>query len=238
MDKFDRSFVSVIDDAFRRYADQPCLCQGDQVLSYGEVDELSAKVANGLIDSGFDKGMHAAVYSLNSPHAFVATLGIMRAGGIWLPVNPRNSEASNAAILAVQGCDAMFYQERFAGVCERVANEQDRLKTMVCLDSESPANAKAWDHWLSTASAQAPEIPIAGDDVISIPTTGGTTGMPKGVMHSNRNFCAINHMYEADFARFPGSPTLLCTTPMTHAAGRVRAGVFVFWDQNHHSRRL
>ena len=111
---FNRSFLPTLTDAFTRHAEKPCLCFEGDVLTYGQVGDLSAQVANRLIEHGFEPGTKGAVYSLNAALSFVATLGIIRAGGAWIPINPRNSEQDNLAILEKFGVDVVFFQQAFA----------------------------------------------------------------------------------------------------------------------------
>ena len=110
---FNRSFLPALTGAFERFAGDACLSFDGVTLSYGQVGRLSAQVANRLIDGGFKPGMKGAVYSLNSALSFIATLGIVRAGGVWIPINPRNSEPDNVAILERFGTDVLFFQEAF-----------------------------------------------------------------------------------------------------------------------------
>lgn len=213
------SFCDILDVALFQFADKPCLSFGDRKLSYREVDEASARVANALREAGFDLGMKAAVYALNSDQAFLATLGIVRAGGIWLPVNPRNSEADNIAILSRLGCDALFYQRCFAAAACDVRKSYPDMIACVELDPAPLGDVPQLELWSASASTLAPQLRLTGTDLLSIPTTGGTTGQPKGVMLSHRNFCAIDFASRTSYLQ-PGA-VMLCVAPMTHAAGRL-----------------
>lgn len=216
---FNGSFCDILDAALHQFACKPCLSFCGRQVSYREVDEASTRVANALRKAGFTPGMKAAVYALNSDLAFVATLGIVRAGGIWLPVNPRNSEADNIAILSRIGCDALFYQHCFSAAAEGVRQSCPDMQACVALDADPPDDRPHLTFWAAAASAVPPQVRLAGSDLLSIPTTGGTTGQPKGVMLSHRNFCAIDYATRTSYLR-PGA-VMLCAAPMTHAAGRL-----------------
>ena len=216
--QFDKSFVGIIEEACARHADKECLKFKDEIFSYRDVDEMSIKIANQLIASGFEKGMHAAVYSLNSAIAFIAALGIVRAGGAWIPVNARNSEKSNQEVLRSLGCDALFYQEAYADSVGILKDEGLCAKAFICLD-EAAENHETLLSWMSGASSDNPKVEIKGKDLISIPQTGGTTGLPKGVMISHRNFCSISYIMCNDI--FEPDGVMLCAAPMTHVGGRI-----------------
>jgi acyl-CoA synthetase (AMP-forming)/AMP-acid ligase II len=131
---FDQSFTHIINEACRQHAEKECLKFNDESFSYSEVDSLSSKIANQLMAGGFEKGMHGAVYSLNSAIAFIAALGIIRAGGVWIPVNARNSATDNVAILLTLGCDALLFQEDYADSAEEIRQGGQCGSAMVCLD--------------------------------------------------------------------------------------------------------
>lgn len=210
--QFERSFTEVLKTAFAEHGNKPCLGFHDEQYSYRDVDQLSSKIANQLIAEGFEKGMHGAVYSANSAIAFIAALGIIRAGGVWIPVNARNSAADNIQILVSLGCDALLFQQNFSEPSAEVKAQGQCGKASVCLDTQLM-------DWIAGAPDEAPEVSINGEDLLTIPQTGGTTGLPKGVMISHRNFCAINHLMTNVI--FQPKEVMMCVAPMTHVGGRL-----------------
>ncbi len=211
---FDRSFLPYIDEAFRTFADQTCAVYRDERLTYAELDAESARVANALQREGFAPGDLGGVYSTNSISAFAATLGILRAGGVWVPLNPRNSSTSNIEILARFGCRALFFQSAFADAAGAAAEATDDV-ILVPIDG-TPTDSV--DTWLADASTAAPSVERDGRDTLALPQTGGTTGTPKGVMLSHRNFVALAW---ASRRHWKGETrVVLCAAPMTHVGGR------------------
>ena len=209
---FDRSFLPFLDEAFRAHADKVCAVYGDEQLTYAELDALSARVANALGRDGFAPGDFGGVYSANSVTAFAAALGIVRAGGVWVPLNPRHSPTVNVDILSRLGCRALFHQPAFAEAAAEAAGDAILVPT-----DDAPANS--FETWLGDASPAAPSVARDGTDTLSLPQTGGTTGTPKGVMLSHRNFVALAW---AGAQRWDGEArVVLCAAPLTHVGGRV-----------------
>ena len=208
--QFEKPFIGLLQTAFDEHADNPCLCFGDQIYTYRNVDHLSAQIANQLIIDGFETGQHGAVYSNNSAIAFIAALGIVRAGGVWIPINARNSASDNTQIMQALDCDALFFQQQFSETCTKNAISGAYTKTSICLDTQL-------SDWMADASTVAPEVELSGTNLITLPQTGGTTGVPKGVMISHRNFCALDHLMR-EF--YQSNDVMLCVAPMTHAGGR------------------
>ena len=72
---------------------RPSLTTDGQTLTYGEVQQLTRRIAAALVGSGVAPGDKVAVLSANDPVAFATVLGVSRAGAVWCPVNPRNEAA-------------------------------------------------------------------------------------------------------------------------------------------------
>ncbi len=212
---FDRSFLPQLDEALHIHADRVCAVFGDERLTYAEIDAESARVANALQRDGFMPGDLGGVYSTNSIAAFVVALGIIRAGGVWVPLNPRNSPATNIEILSSFGCRAVFHQRVFADAAAAAA-EAVGDTILIPIDGFPTDLLNAW---LDDVSSVPPIVEREGRDTLLLPQTGGTTGTPKGVMLSHRNFVALAW---AGRRRWDGElRVILCAAPMTHVGGRV-----------------
>jgi len=208
------SFVDLIENAFVIYADKSCIRFMDTSYTYAEVDQISSSIAADLVKRGFEKGNHAAIYSLNSAWVLIVTLGILRAGGVWIPINPRNSEIENIRALSAVGCTAIFYQDKFALAVDQAEENSDDLFIRVNIDQEDFA-----DHTISVTEFL--NISTAPEDLISLPMTGGTTGLPKCVMLSHANFNALAYGLKNWYQGYDDTPIILCVAPMTHVGGRI-----------------
>ena len=129
--------------------------------------------------------------------------GIARRGAVWCPINPRNEMAENRALLELFDCECLIYHAAYAPMVEQLD-----VRMTVCLDQ--------LDDWLEggppTRAAQ------LVDDLAMLVGTGGTTGVPKGVMLTSRN---LETMTALTLMRYPfsGRPAYLALAPLTHAAG-------------------
>jgi len=194
------SFVSLIEEACMKYADQSCV--------------------RFLHNKGFQQGDHAAVYSLNSAWVLIVTLGILRAGGVWIPINPRNSEVENIRVMSTLKCKAVFYQNRYQAAINEVEKNSQKLFLRVDIDHQSYANTDSSDIELL-------DLQISPEDLISLPMTGGTTGQPKCVMLSHANFNALAYGLKNWYREYTDKPVILCVAPMTHAGGRIALAAMI-----------
>jgi acyl-CoA synthetase (AMP-forming)/AMP-acid ligase II len=194
----------------------PCLTTDGRTSSYGEVQELSLRIAAALVRHGVGPGQKVAILSANDPVAFTCVFGISRAGAVWCPVNPRNEAAENRELLDLFDCTALVFQAAFAPLVAAIRGDLPKLTTLVCLDGEV-AGALTWPEFLGSESADLdPPEPV--DDVAMIVGTGGTTGRPKGVMLTGRNLETMTALTLIGYP-FEGRPVYLALAPLTHAAG-------------------
>ncbi|SCX44719.1 Acyl-CoA synthetase (AMP-forming)/AMP-acid ligase II [Klenkia marina] len=196
--------------------DAPCLTAGETTYSYGQVQEVSHRVARALVRSGVRPGQSVAVLSANDPVAFACVFGIARAGAVWAPVNPRNQAAENRELLDLFGCTALLYQAAFAPLVAQIRDQLPALTTLVCLDAED-TGAPSLAQWLDGVPADPFEVePV--DDVVMVVGTGGTTGRPKGVLLTSRSIETMSAITLMSYP-FEGRPVYLALAPLTHAAG-------------------
>ena len=169
-------------------------CGGER-LTYAELDVRSDRVAHLLRDRGVGPEVAVAVCAQRGIEVVVALLGVVKAGGYYLPLDPEYPTERLAFMLADSGARVLLVQEefedRFAGTprLDVVLMEQGRP-----LAADRPAG---------------PPPALAGpDDLAYVMYTSGSTGRPKGVGVTHRNVLRLVH--EADYADLdPGQVLLL-----------------------------
>ena len=194
----------------------PCLSMAGRTLSYGDIQQLSWRIARAFDRSGVRPGDKVAILSANDPVAFSCVFGISRAGAVWCPVNPRNEAAENRDLLDFFDCTCLIFQAAFAPLVAKIMPELPALTTLVCLDGEL-AGVATFDQWLAGLSPDRWQAdPV--DDIAMLVGTGGTTGRPKGVMLTGHNIEAMAALTLMSYP-FSPRPRYLALAPLTHAAG-------------------
>jgi acyl-CoA synthetase (AMP-forming)/AMP-acid ligase II len=193
--------------------------QDGRAYTYDEVGELSCRIANSLLALSLPKETKGAIWAGNDVTAWACTLGLWRANMTWLPVNARNSAQDNHYILESFDCDVMFYQRDFEAVIAELRPSLPKIKHWVCIDAQAP-DALSLEQWTAGAASTRPEVSYDMDDVVMLSPTGGTTGMPKGVMNTHRSTQTfIAHYMLACRYGADERPVNLAAAPMTHTAG-------------------
>jgi acyl-CoA synthetase (AMP-forming)/AMP-acid ligase II len=199
--------------------DGVAFAMGEREWTFAEAQELTNRIANGLLARGLGKGQHGAVLAGNDPAAWLCVLGFWRAGLAWVPLNPRSSAAESIGLIDGFDVDTLFFQSAFTPVVQELRAACSGLKQLICIDGDAEG-AISLEELIAGADATFPSFVSAPDDMIAIMPTGGTTGLPKGVMQTNRNLSLsiLNGVINSPYT--PGEPIVnLAAAPMTHSAG-------------------
>jgi crotonobetaine/carnitine-CoA ligase len=157
--------------------DQVNIVIDGKALSYRQLDERSDRVAAHLHASGVRKGQRVACLMYNCVEQFLVWIATVKLGAIWVPLNVSLIGADLA--YTIEDCDpaALFVDEDNEA---KLAEIPDR-KLMVKVGRQTDARFTPFEHLLSDIPAHE-ECEVAGTDPAVIIYTGGTTGMPKGVV--------------------------------------------------------
>lgn len=163
--------------------DKPLVHFGDQSFSYAQVDEISGRVAAGLLGLGLELGDKVAVQLPNIPQFLFSYFGVLKAGLVVVPLNPLLTAREVAYHLADSDAKLLVTFEQFAEPAFRGAQEAGEVPTYVVnvpgSDQRCPEGTRPFDELCAAGDSR--EIhPTAADDTAVLLYTSGTTGKPKG----------------------------------------------------------
>jgi acyl-CoA synthetase (AMP-forming)/AMP-acid ligase II len=165
--------------------DRLALVAGNARLTYAELDERANRVAHHLVDHGIEPGDKVAIYSWNRAEWIEAMLGAYKARAVPVNINYRYVADETRYILENSDSVAVVFERSFAPIISEIRGDVPTLRHLVVLedgsDAPTDANAVGYEDALSAASPARDFPPRSADDLYFL-YTGGTTGMPKGVM--------------------------------------------------------
>lgn len=183
------------------------ICEG-RALTYGEADTAASRCANALIDRGVGRGDRVAVIAHNSLEYAVAYFGIARAGGVSLHLSARLARDEIAHCLERGNA--------VAALCD-----PDLVDTVSSTGGRLAVVSAGRDDFAAFLESGAPEDPgreQPPDAPSSATYTGGTTGFPKGGLHTSRSRLKWAEIAAGWFGLGPGE-VMAVAAPMSHAAG-------------------
>ncbi|MCB2188033.1 MAG: AMP-binding protein [Deltaproteobacteria bacterium] len=191
--------------AAQRGQDIFLVCPG-QELSYADLERQVGSVAAGLAGLGLAPGERAALLLGNGPHFLRAWWGLMRLGAVMMPVNLRLT--AKEAAYVINHCGA-----RLAVTGPEAAPILAELRAL-CPQVRTWLGPQDLDRFLELPPRVAPS-PAGPEDLASILYTSGTTGFPKGVIHSQANYLRTAAAFMAT-TRLGPSDRLLTANPLFH----------------------
>ena len=107
----------------------------------------------------------------------------------WIPVGARNPADENHYLLDAFDCEVLFFQKQFATTIAELRPRLPKVRLWVCIDGDVAdfPDARSLSDWVKDQSTAPPDVAVDMDDVVMLSATGGTTGMPKGVMNTHRS---------------------------------------------------
>jgi acyl-CoA synthetase (AMP-forming)/AMP-acid ligase II len=193
-----------------------CVIMEKKQYTYRQMVGLMNRLANGLGALGYSQGRNAAVLSDNNPEGYVCTLGIMRAGMAYIPMDFRNSGEDNHQILDWGDAEILFYGKRFHEQVQELVPRLPKLKQLISIDGpvdEVPGLME----WVASFPETSPDVEISPDAIAWLQTGSGTAGDFKMAMQSHRTY----HSFVAhQLISLPDpKPVMLVAAPITHAGG-------------------
>ncbi|MCT9108827.1 long-chain fatty acid--CoA ligase [Streptomyces mirabilis] len=195
----------------RTHPDRAALRLEDAVVSYRALDEGSAHMAGLLDNHGVKPGDRVAIMLPNVPEFALAYFGVLRAGGIVVPMNPLLKSREVAYYLGDSGARLLFAWHAFADAA-RAGVQQAEAEVVVV----SPGS---FDSLLASAPSVEDVADLHEDDTAVILYTSGTTGQPKGAELTHANLTR-NCDIAGELVQLTADDVIFGGLPLFHAFGQ------------------
>ncbi len=217
-------FASIWEAVADAVPDAPALACGEVRRSWRAFEHRGARFASALVAAGLEQGAKVGLYASNCNEYLEAQFGVFKAGGCPINVNYRYSEAELVYLLDNAEAEALVFDARFSPRVAAIRDQLPRVKLFVAIDDGSGGTLEGATPFEAAIAAHAPAPRRAhSEDDIYMLYTGGTTGMPKGVMMRQGDFSrAVTTGLAASFRGLAAPedvPALVALVRDLHAAG-------------------
>ncbi len=219
------NITSFLDDSAIKYADKPAFTFMDTTLTFAQINAAANQVANGLIANGIKKGDKIALSCLNLPYFPIIYYGILKMGGVVVPLSVllkkdeilyhlENSHA--VAYFCFQGTtDLPMGQMGFDAFNQSPRCTQFFNVMAVPTDSSPFDNVKTLGSLMNGMSPEFDTMSTSAEDTAIIVYTSGTTGQPKGAELTHSNM-VMNAMVNQEFIHINPDDVQLVVLPLFH----------------------
>jgi len=200
--------------------DAPALIHGDRTIRWGEFGRRTNNLARALAEAGVAPGDKVAVYMRNEPAYAESLAACFKGRGVHVNVNFRYLDDELHYILDNSDAAALIYGAEFREHIESLRPRLPGLRALVQVGGEKrPEGVFDYEETVTSGDGEPLGIERSPDDLLFI-YTGGTTGMPKGVMWRHEDLWGALG-YGANAACNLGEQP---TTPEEHVANAIRSG--------------
>ncbi|MFQ5381793.1 MAG: long-chain fatty acid--CoA ligase [Dehalococcoidia bacterium] len=208
----------ILDHAARLYADRTAILDIDTELTYREARDRSCRLAAGLLDLGLKPGENIGILANNSHRYWETYFAASYAGLALAPLNIRLSGPELEFILGDGEIRALLVGKEYRDLVDSFRSKLPQLAHLVAVDGETGGEYTSFEELVSrSAPLASPARDWSEDDMLNLCYTGGTTGLPKGVMLSQRNVTS-NALHAVIYGEFTERDTWLHVAPMFHLA--------------------
>ncbi|WP_435166822.1 amino acid adenylation domain-containing protein [Paenibacillus glycanilyticus] len=184
-----KTIHGMFEQAAAAYPDRIAVSSVYGQLTYKELNERANSTARMLLNRGLGKGDFVTIFMERSLELIVSLLGILKAGGVYVPVDPEHPEDRNRYILSDTASAFILtksaYEAQAALLCEGV----DTVKEIIALDS---GMTEVYEGIYNIENGVAPE------DLAYIIYTSGSTGRPKGALIAHEGVVNLGETVRAD----------------------------------------
>jgi 3-oxocholest-4-en-26-oate---CoA ligase len=162
----------------------PAVSHGSTTRTWRDYDERAARIASALTDAGLGAGAKVSLFMYNSNEFMESQFGVFKMRGVPINVNYRYLDDELWYLLDNSDSEAIIFHSSLGERVARVTERLPKLKLLIEVDDGDAGrvpNAHAYDEVVATTDPMG-RIERAEDDLYML-YTGGTTGMPKGVMY-------------------------------------------------------
>lgn len=201
------------------FAAKPCLINGPtgEVYSYADVHATSRKIAAGLLKLGVNKHDVVMLLLPNSPEFVLTFLAASFLGAVTTAANPFFTTAEISKQAKASAAKLIITQSQYAG---KIKNLQNDGVSIICTDDvDIPEGCLRFSELTQYGEEEEHATEISPDDVVALPYSSGTTGLPKGVMLTHKGLVTtVAQQVDGENPNlyFNREDVILCVLPMFH----------------------
>ena len=204
--------------SLQRHRTRVAIRTPESELSFADVDDWSDAIADQLAGAGIGAGDSVGLYMRNCPEFIATDVAVSRLGAVKVPVNHMLPPATVAYILEKVDARALVYSDVLGAVGADPHVGPPGLRRFVVGSRVADAAEPLTPPGVSRTAAWSEGRNVTPDSRAAIYFTGGTTGRPKGVVHTQASTVALHYAQLLE-AEIGDDDRLLLMTPLAHAAG-------------------
>jgi len=189
-------------------------------LSWRAFDLKANRFANLLINRGAGRETKVGILLMNCVEWLPAYFGVLKSGGVVVPMNFRYSPDEIEYCLKLADCTHLVFGPEFTGRISAIKDKLTDIKSFLFIGGDCPDFAERYERLTDVCSDKEPNIPLALPDNAAIYFSSGTTGFPKAILHTHRSLyhaCLVEQNHHGQTR----DDNFLCIPPLYHTGAKM-----------------
>ena len=211
----------LVETQAEKYKERVFLYWKDITISYSQLNKYSNKVANFLYELGVRKGDKVSIYLPNMPEYVYLYLGIPKIGAVTGPVNSLFTAREVQFVVGHSEAKILITIPKFMEIVNEIKNNLPNLKHVIVIGDPVESTLNFWELMKNSSENSSPEVIIdEKEDPAALLYTSGTTGFPKGVLHTHFNIRRDAEMIQ-EFVQATEDFRFMLILPLFHCNAQI-----------------
>ena len=180
----------ILENAVNKHPEKEALKYMSQSLSYRELQQKAKALAALLLQLEIKKGDRVGIYMNRCIESFIAVYGITMAGGVFVPLDPTAPKERTRFLIKDCNISHLVTVPMQSRAMSALIKIPTQLKTIIGLEKDLDVQTMTWSQVYGTNTAEVIFPRILGKDLAYIMYTSGSTGLPKGIVHTHNSCLA------------------------------------------------
>lgn len=189
-------------------------------LSWADFDRRANRFANLLLSRGLKRETKVGILMMNCLEWLPVYFGILKAGGVAVPLNFRYSAEEIEYCLELADVEVLVFGPEFIDRMDTIADKLTRVRMMFFPGTDGPSYAEDFLKLVGFCSSSAPPVALQEADYAAIYFSSGTTGFPKAILHDHRSLFSSCETEQAHHGQ-TRKDVFLCIPPLYHTGAKM-----------------
>ena len=175
----------IIDKSAERFPDREAFRFEKRSITFSQLFEKTNQLAGLLVARGVRRGDRVGVFMNRSFETAIAIHGILKAGAAYVPLAPFAPPARTRFLLEDCGIRNIITEPSQQSALRKVMSPEVKVDNVIGLEHNEFTNAVSWAEVSQLPGDRPPDVRVLANDLAYVMYTSGTTGVPKGIMHTH-----------------------------------------------------
>ncbi|MFH1624249.1 MAG: class I adenylate-forming enzyme family protein, partial [Pseudomonadota bacterium] len=174
----------------KRFPGKKALIFEETSYTFKELNERANRLANGFLNLGHKKGDKVVIIADNCHHHVEVFCAVAKSGMASMSANPFLPVKDLVHIVRNIEANTIIFQPKYRDIVDSLKSELNNLKNFITI-GDSKGSEIDYEKFVSSYESKEPDVSVNEDDELIIINSGGTTGLPKQIVHTHKSCLAL-----------------------------------------------